>query len=182
MMTSPGVFTNLLDGFLICPGPVGGLLHQEGTSVRAAWWGRVCSTSPHPTGHHFILFPLSSMVVFKFLEQTGRVGAGEPLADIYPGMQPEGGGHHAPAPGQDAPASETHRVSAVSAHPSTHCWPTSVGPNLAPAVASWWGLGSLGREGHSWKKYQRDDFKKAPFWPPQLQRGLSQGCHRQHLW
>lgn len=91
------------------------------------------------------------MVVFKLLEQTGRAGAREPLADIHPSVQPEGGGHHAPAPGQDAPASETHRVSALSAHPSTHCWPTSVGPGPAPAVPAgggwghWGGKGTLGK-------------------------------------
>lgn len=52
-----------------------------------------------PAGHPFVLFPFSSLAVFELLEQAGHTRAGEPLADIHPRVQPEGGGHHAPAPG-----------------------------------------------------------------------------------
>ena len=78
----PGVYMDLLNGSLpICPGlcslaPAGGLL-----------------------GHHLILFPWSSLAVSELLEQTGHTRAGEPLADLHPRVQPEGGGHHAAAPG-----------------------------------------------------------------------------------
>ena len=82
-------------------------------------------------GHHFVLFPWSSLAVFELLEQTGHTRAGEPLADIHPGVQPEGGGHHTPAPGQDAPAPETHCVSVLRA-----AGPGVEDPPLPPAVAN----------------------------------------------
>lgn len=100
------------------------------------------------------------LAVFELLEQTGHVGAGEPLANLHPGVQPEGGGHHAPAPRQDAPAPETHRVSAAPTRPPTPWWPRRDGPAPPPAVANLVGApGSLVGKGHPWK---------AASWPPHL--------------
>lgn len=96
----PGVYSALL---LDCPGLC--------SLVPAGW---------EFLGHHVVLFPVF-LAVSELLEQTGHTGAGKPVADVHPRVQPESGSHYTAAPGQDTPAPETRRVSAGPAPPPA--WP-----------------------------------------------------------
>ncbi|MEE6517892.1 hypothetical protein FKM82_028445 [Ascaphus truei] len=59
-----------------------------------------------PQKHARQIPALLPVTVLELLVQTRRPGAGEPVADVHPRVQPEGGGDHPPAPGQDPTAAE----------------------------------------------------------------------------